>query len=765
MSSHTHHKAQHLEQEQRCDLVIGGMHCASCANIITKSLKKVPGVKDANVNYATEQATVTYDPHAAHTDHLVKAVESRGYSAQVIDHSAHGGHAGGVHFDVHELKGEREKENLHRARNTFLFSLLFTIPAFIIGMFFMSDGLFSVGYELPYAGFVLFLLATPVQFIAGAEFYKGTWQSLKNFSAGMDTLIAMGTTAAYLFSAWAVFFAPMGTGQYFETAMVIITLILLGRYLELRAKGKTNEAIKKLLSLAPKMATVLRNGKEVKVAVDDVQIGDIILVRPGENIPVDGIITEGATTIDESMVTGESMPVEKKRGAVVISGTSNKHGSFHMKATKVGANTTLAKIVKLIEDAQGRKAPIQRFADTISAYFVPAVIVIAVVTLAYWAFASTMGFEFGLVAAVSVLVIACPCALGLATPTAILVGTGKGAQEGILIKGGDALETAHKLRSVLFDKTGTITNGKPVVTNVLSFSKVTEKQLLQVAASIEQGSEHPLAEAIVQKAKHDNLKLTKATGFTAIPGHGITAKVGVNTYFLGNTKLMTKKGVSFSKHVVAMQSLEQDGKTVMLLAKGKALIGAVAVADTMKENAPEAIAQLQKLGLDVYMITGDNERTAKAIAKQAGIPASHVFAEVLPEDKSNYVKKLQENGKYKVAMVGDGINDAPALAQADIGIAMGSGTDVAMETGNVVLMRNDLRDVPKAIKLSKLTMRKIKQNLFWAFIYNVLGIPVAAGALYYSTGTLLSPMIAGAAMAASSVSVVSNSLLLKLQKL
>jgi P-type Cu+ transporter len=755
-----HYGAQ--QSEEQCDLIIGGMHCASCANIITKSLKKVPGVQDANVNYATEQATVTFDPHTAHTDHLVKAVESKGYSAQIIP--SHGGHASGVHFDVHELKGERERENLRKARNHFLFSVLFTIPAFIIGMFFMSNGLFSTGYELPFAGFVLFLLATPVQFFAGAEFYRGAWQSLKNFSAGMDTLIAMGTTAAYVYSVWAVFFAP-ATGQYFETAMVIITLILLGRYLELRAKGKTNEAIKKLLSLAPKMATVVRNGKEMTVAVDDVQIGDSILVRPGENIPVDGILTEGVTSIDESMVTGESMPVEKKKGSVVIAGTSNKHGSFRMKATKVGTNTTLAKIVKLIEDAQGRKAPIQRFADAISAYFVPIVIIIALATFAYWAFASTLGFEFGLVAAVSVLVIACPCALGLATPTAILVGTGKGAQEGILIKGGDALETAHKLRAVLFDKTGTITNGKPIVTDVLSFGKATEKQLLHIAASIEQGSEHPLAQAIVQRAKHDNLKLAKAAGFTALPGYGITAKIGKDVYFFGNTKLMAKKGVSFSKQLGAVQSLERDGKTVMLLAKGKTLIGAVAVADTIKEHAPQAIAQLQKLGLQVYMITGDNARAAKAIAKQAGIPANNVFAEVLPEDKSNYVKQLQENGRYKIAMVGDGINDAPALAQADIGIAMGSGTDVAMETGNVVLMRNDLRDVPRAIKLSKVTMRKIKQNLFWAFIYNVAGIPIAAGALYYATGTLLSPMIAGAAMAASSVSVVTNSLLLKAQNI
>jgi Cu+-exporting ATPase len=739
------------------------MHCASCANVITKSLKKVPGVKEANVNYATEQATVTYDPHHTQKEQLVKAVQSKGYTAQVMDHAAHNGHAAGMHFDVHELRGERERKNLKTAKNMLLLSLFFTIPAFIIGMFFMHDGLFFFGREIPYAGIILFVLATPVQFIAGGEFYKGTWQSLKNFSAGMDTLIALGTTAAYFYSVWAVFFAPMGTGQYFETAMVIITLILLGRYLELRAKGRTNEAIKKLLTLAPKIATVIRDGKEVKIPVDDVQIGDHILVRPGENIPVDGVIIEGTSSIDESMVTGESIPIEKIKGATVIAGTSNKHGSFTMQATKIGKDTTLSKIVKLIEDAQGRRAPIQRFADTISSYFVPIVIILALATFAYWAFFTTMGTSFGLVAAVSILVIACPCALGLATPTAILVGTGKGAQEGILIKGGDALETAHKVTAVLFDKTGTITKGKPIVTDILSFSKLSQKELLHIAASLEKGSEHSLAEAITQKAIDEKITLSKAGDFRAIPGHGITAVLDRKIYFFGNAKLMATNSLSLEKQLSTLQTLEQEGKTVMLLATEKELLGAIAVADTIKEQAAEAIVELQRMNIAVYMITGDNKRTAHAIAMQAHIPETHVFAEVLPEEKVNYVKKLQAT--QKVVMVGDGINDAPALAQADIGIAMGSGTDVAMETGNIVLMRNDLRDVPKAIRLSKLTMRKIRQNLFWAFIYNVLGIPIAAGALYFWSGTLLSPMIAGGAMALSSVSVVTNSLLLKSAKI
>ena len=737
------------------ELLISGMHCASCVTVNTKALKKVPGVVDANVNYGTSRATVTYDESVVQTEQLVAAVQSRGYGASILTGNE----------NVHEHHKILQEAELIGLRKLLLLSITLTIPAFIIGMLLMSDGLFFVGYELPYAPYILFFLATPVQFYVGWRFYTGAWLSLKNFSASMDTLIAMGTSAAYFYSIWAVFFATPMQGQYFEAAAVIITLILLGKYLEERAKGKTSEAIAKLLSLAPKQTTIIRKGKEMIIAVDAVQVGDTIIIKPGQTIPVDGIIIEGTSSIDESMITGESIPIEKRKGDTVISGTANKHGSFLFKATGVGANTTLAKIVKLIEDAQGRKAPIQRVADRISAYFVPIVVLIALATFVFWAFFTSLGLAFGIIAAVSVLVIACPCALGLATPTAIMVGTGKGAQEGILIKGGDSLEAAHNIKHVIFDKTGTITNGKPVVTDIVPVGKTTATKLLSAAASIEQGSEHPLADAIVAKAKEMKSTLHKATAFTAIPGHGISAKIGKEVYAFGNLRLMKKRGVTYTTHIATIERLEGEGKTVMLIARGKVLLGFIAVADTIKEHAPAAIAQLQKLGINTYMITGDNTRTARAIAQQAGIPAENVFAEVLPEEKAMYVKKLQQEGKFVVAMVGDGINDAPALAQADIGIAMGSGTDVAMETGNVVLMKNDLRDVPKAIKLSKLTMRKIRQNLFWAFIYNVAGIPIAAGALYYSTGWLLSPVIAGGAMALSSVSVVSNSLLLKAKKL
>lgn len=734
------------------DLDITGMHCASCANIITKGLKKVPGVVDASVNYGTHRATVTYDPTRAGTDTLVAAVKGRGYGASKTGTVSHDEHAHHQDQDLADLK------------RLLQIGLLLAIPAFIIGMFLMEDGIFFIGYQLPYAAFILFLLATPVQFIVGEQFYRGAWHSLKNLSAGMDTLIAMGTTAAYLYSVYLLFFTQ-SMEQYFEVSAIIIVLIVLGRYLESKAKSRTSEAITKLLSLAPKQATVIRGGKELRIPVDDIVVGDRIVVRPGERVPVDGIVRNGSSSIDESMVTGESIPVEKTVGSVVTGGTSNKHGSFTMEATKVGANTTLSRIVKLIEDAQGRKAPIQRFADTVSSYFVPTVIIIALAAFVFWTFASDLGLSFGIIAAVSVLVIACPCALGLATPTAIMVGTGKGAQAGILIKGGDTLETAHKVKQVLFDKTGTITIGKPSVTDIISFGPMTERKILTIAASIEHGSEHPLADAIVRSAEDKDLALAKTTGFTAVPGHGIVARVGTVRYAFGNQRLMRREGVTLPAATRArVETLESEGKTVMLLASGKKLIGAIAVADTIKEHAADAVATLRRMGITVSMVTGDNRRTASAIAKQAGIPPEQVFAEVLPEDKAATVKSLQQDGTI-VAMVGDGINDAPALAQADIGIAMGSGTDVAMETGNIVLMRSDIRDVPKAIKLSTITMRKVKQNLFWAFFYNVLGIPVAAGVFYVSHGLLLSPILAGAAMAASSVSVVGNSLLLKAKRI
>jgi Cu+-exporting ATPase len=718
------------------NLNITGMHCASCAATIERALKKTPGVKEANVNLSTTKASVVFDEKIADDDMLIDVVRKSGFSASV------GGDA-----KVRDALMQKEMRKMHLA---LLFSLLFSVPAFLIGMVFMW-----LGVEMPYRDYLLWMLATPVQFGVGWQFYKGAWTSLKNRSANMDVLIAVGTSAAYFYSAYSILFNP-SAGQYFETSAVLITLVILGKYLETAAKGKTSDAIKKLMSLGAKTATVIRKGREMRVAIDDVIEGDVVVVKPGEKIPVDGIVIDGDSSVDESMITGESIPVEKTKGSTVVGATINKRGYLRFRATKVGANTTLSQIIKLIEDAQGKKAPIQRFADVISAYFVPAVILIALVTFLVWNFVFGKPVSFSLLTAVAVLVIACPCALGLATPTAIMVGTGNGARKGILIKGGDALETAHNLKSIVFDKTGTITKGKPQLTDVVA-EGLSQDTILQIAASIEKNSEHPLAEAIIDASAERRINLKKATAFAAIPGYGITAKISGKQYCLGNTKLMSKKGVGISRLSLRKKELEEQGKTVMILSLGKKAIGMVAVADTIKDTSKEAVQKLQEMGLSVYMITGDNERTAKAVAKQAGI--NKVFAEVLPQDKARYVRMLQKEGK--VAMVGDGINDSPALAQADIGIAMGSGTDVAMESGNIVLMRNDLLDVPRAIKLSRITISKIKQNMFWALFYNVLGIPIAAGVLYPFTGWLLSPMIAGGAMALSSVSVVSNSLLLK----
>jgi Cu+-exporting ATPase len=741
---------------KKTDLDIKGMHCASCSTLINRSLSKADGVKEANVNYATGKALVIYDDSKLKDTDLIKIVQSKGYDAEVSEGK----------IDV-EKKQQEQRAEIKAFRDNFILGLVFAVPAFIIGMVLMP-----LGVMVPYAEFILFLLATPVQFIVGSDIYRSFWVSLKAKSANMDTLIAIGTSAAYLYSVYSIFFNP-SLGQYFETSAILITFVVLGRYLEARAKGKTGEAIKSLMQLSPKTATVIRKGKELKISVDDVILGDIIIVKPGEKVPVDGMIISGESSIDESMITGESIPVEKGMNDEVMGGTINKHGSFKFKATKIGENTTLSNIIKLIEDAQGRKAPIQRFADTISAYFVPIVLTIAVLTFVIWFFIVGKDFQFALLTGVAVLVIACPCALGLATPTSIIVGTGKGAKEGILIKGADSLEIAHKTKYVIFDKTGTITHGTPEVTDIIPITKISKDSLLKIAASIESGSEHPLAEAIVKKSKEDRVKLSSVKSFKAAPGHGITTILSGKKYHFGNQKLMLNNKIKVDSSIKKqMESLEEQGKTVMILAEKK-IIGLIAVADTIKKNAPDTVKKLTSMGVDVYMITGDNERTAKAIAIEAGIKPGNVFAEVLPENKAEYVKKLQEknienkkNGnKNVVMMVGDGINDAPALAQSDIGIAMGSGTDVAMETGNIVLMRNDLNDVPKAIKLSRMTMNKIRQNMFWALFYNVLGIPIAAGVLYPFTGWLLNPIIAGGAMALSSVSVVSNSLLLKQKKI
>jgi Cu+-exporting ATPase len=725
-------------------LQITKMHCASCATLVQRSLQKTDGVKDANVNYSTAEARVTHNDKVT-PEQLITIIQKRGYGALLST---------GEDFLDHE---KRQKEEISRLKKLLLFSAFFAIPSFLIGMIFMW-----LQIMIPHKDLVLFILATPVQIIVGSQYYKGAWVSLKNKTANMDTLIALGTTAAFVFSIY-LFLFTKGDEQYFEISAILITLVILGKYLEERAKGKTSEAIKKLMGLTAKTAIVIRKGKELEIPVEDVITGDLIIVKPGEKIPVDGILISGTSSIDESMLTGESIPVEKKKGDTVFGATINKHGSFTFKATKVGKDTTLAHIIKLIQDAQGKKAPIQKIADVISSYFVPVVIALSLLTFGLWYYAFGKTFSFAMLNAVAVIVIACPCALGLATPTAIMVGTGKGAKSGILIKGGDALETAHKLKFVLFDKTGTITKGEPEVTDVLAW-KVDEKTLLGLAAALEKQSEHPLADAIVKKANEQAKGSFKTvTAFNAIPGHGVMGKINGKTYYFGNLKLMAQRKVAIvALQKKAMQELESQGKTVMILAEKQAL-GIIAVADTIKDTSKEAVEKLHKMGLDVYMITGDNERTAKAIAEHAGIPATQVFSEVLPQDKAAYVKKLQAKGK--VAMVGDGINDAPALAQADIGIAMGSGTDVAMETGNIVLMRNDLLDVPRAIKLSQQTMGKIKQNLFWALFYNVALIPLAAGALYFYNGWLLSPVLAGVAMAASSVSVVTNSLLLKYSRL
>jgi len=599
------------------------------------------------------------------------------------------------------------------------------------------------------------VIATPVQFIIGLRFYRNAYHAIKARSANMDVLIAMGTSAAYFLSVYNAFFAhPVEMGMmkelYFEASSTIITLILLGKYLEAVAKGKTSEAIKKLMGLQAKTARVVRNGVEEDIPVEEVQVGDIIVVRPGEKIPVDGRIIEGNSSVDESMLTGESLPVEKKVGDFVTGATINKFGTFKFEATKVGKDTVLSQIIKMVEDAQGSKAPIQKIADRVSGIFVPAVIGIAVVTFAAW-YLATGELNSAIVNAVSVLVIACPCALGLATPTAIMVGTGKGAEKGILIKGGEHLEMAYKLNSVVLDKTRTITKGKPEVTDIIPLRSMEKNEIVKLSAVAEKASEHPLGVAIYEKGKSEFGAIPDPAKFEAIPGRGVAAVFDDKNIYIGTRKLMKEKGLDISKIESDIAKLEDEGKTAMLMAVDDRVEAILAVADTVKEHSGEAIEQLLKMGIDVYMITGDNERTAKAIAKQVGI--TNVLAEVLPENKAEEVEKLKKQGRI-VGMVGDGINDAPALATADIGMAIGTGTDVAMEAADITLMRGNLRAIPTAIKLSRRTMRKIKQNLFWAFIYNIIGIPFAAFGL-------LSPIIAGAAMAFSSVSVVTNSLSLK----
>ncbi|CDX04774.1 Copper-exporting P-type ATPase A [Desulfitobacterium hafniense] len=736
---------------------IEGMTCAACAKTVERVTRKLEGVNEANVNLATEKLMISYEPSLVGISDIRKAIEKAGYKAIEEETTV----------DTDKERKDEERKQLWRR---FVLSAIFTVPLLYMAMGHMFGGV--IGLRLPMFidpmmnplnfALVQLFLTIPVM-IAGKKFFTIGFNSLFRGSPNMDSLIAIGTSAAVLYGLYAI--AQIYGGNtayvnqlYFEAAGTIITLISLGKYLEAVTKGKTSEAIKKLMGLAPKTALVVRDGKEVIINIDEVEVGDVIIVKPGEKMPVDGEVIEGNTAVDESMLTGESIPVEKNIGDTIIGASINKNGTIKYRATRVGKDTALAQIIKLVEDAQGSKAPIAKLADVISGYFVPIVIGIATLTALAWYFIGGQSTVFALTIFISVLVIACPCALGLATPTAIMVGTGKGAEHGVLIKSGVALETTHKIKTIVFDKTGTITEGKPKVTDVVVTNGITQSDLLQLAASAEKGSEHPLGEAIVKDAEEQGMEFKKLDSFKAIPGHGIEVDIEGKRLLLGNRKLMVESHVSLGNMEGISDRLAQEGKTPMYIAMDNKLAGIIAVADTVKENSKKAIERLHEMGIEVVMITGDNKRTAEAIAKHVGI--DRVLAEVLPQDKANEVKKLQTEGK-KVAMVGDGINDAPALAQADIGIAIGSGTDVAMESADIVLMRSDLMDVPTAIHLSKSTIRNIKQNLFWAFGYNTLGIPVAMGVLYIFGGPLLNPMFAAAAMSFSSVSVLLNALRLK----
>ena len=718
-----------------------GMHCAVCAQTIEKALREAEGVLSAQVNFAAETATVRYNPEVTGVPLLRKVVEKAGYQAVSRESGA---------IDREKQAREREARNL---RLMVIVSFVLAIPTFILSM--VSP------FSMENTGWIMLGLATPVQFYIGAQFYAGTFKALRNGRANMDTLIALGTSAAYIYSLLAVIGVITGD-VYFDTAALIISIILLGRWLEARAKGRTSEAIKKLIGLQARTAVIILNDRETAVPIDEVEVGNIVVVHPGEKIPVDGVVVEGSSAVDESMLTGESMPVEKKTGDQVIGATLNKSGYFKFRAARVGKDTALAQIINLVEMAQGSKAPIQRLADRIAGIFVPAVLGIAVITLLAWFFAGGQPFIFALTAFIAVLVIACPCSLGLATPTAIMVGTGKGAQNGILIKSAEALEGAYRVQAIVFDKTGTLTRGKPVVTDTIPTNGMPPQAVLRLAAAAEKGSEHPLGMAILEAGRDGDSQLPSLASFEALSGRGIKATIENQELLLGNRLLMQENNIAVAGVEGQISRLEEEGKTVMLMAVDGKLSGIIAVADTIKESAAAAVAQLQAMNIETVMITGDNHRTAQAIAQKAGI--GRVLAEVLPQDKAAEVRKLQENGQV-TAMVGDGINDAPALAQADIGIALGSGTDVALETGDIVLVRDDLRDVVEAIKLSRYTIRKIRQNLFWAFIYNTIGIPIAAGVLFPFTGLLLNPIIAAAAMGFSSVSVVSNSLLMNRYKM
>lgn len=730
-----------------------GMTCASCVKSVERAISKLPGIFEVSVNLATEKAKVVYDPAKTRLSEIRHAIERAGYKPLEADT--------GVKTDYEKDLREKERKTL---LTKFIVSAIFTVPLFYISMGHMLN--LPVPHflhpDMNPLDFALVQLALVIpSMAAGYKFYTVGFSRLFKLEPNMDSLIAMGTSASFIYGVYALFRIIGGNGEYahklyFESIGVIITLILLGKYLESVTKGKTSEAIKKLMGLTPKTATVIIDGKETEIPVDEVEVGDIIVVKPGERIPVDGTVIEGKTSVDESMLTGESIPVEKFEGSKVVGASINKNGTIKFRAERVGKDTVLANIIKLVEEAQGSKAPIAKTADVIAGYFVPAVMAIAVISAIAWLLAGE-SVTFALTILVSVLVIACPCALGLATPTAIMVGTGKGAEYGVLFKSGEALETAHKINMVVFDKTGTITEGKPRVTDIVPADGISGIDLLAIAASAEKGSEHPLGEAIVNGAAERNLNLFNSEEFEAIPGEGIEVVVGGRKVLVGNKKLMEKRNIEITLGP-ELERLAAEGKTPVLVAVDGREAGVIAVADVIKPGSRNAIDTLHKMGIKTAMMTGDNKRTADAIADQVGIDM--VLAEVLPQDKANEVRKLQQQG-FRVAMVGDGINDAPALAQADIGMAIGSGTDVAMESADIVLMKSDLMDVPAAIQLSRKTIMNIKENLFWAFAYNTAGIPIAAGLLHVFGGPLLNPMISAAAMAFSSVSVLGNSLRLK----
>jgi len=759
--------------ESRMVLALEGMTCASCAMRIEKGLKKVAGVIDANVNLATEQAAVIYDPMQTNLEQMVQKVEAVGYKAtpqvaslqQPLQETATSvvtetSGSPVVSIPQEDELNRRRQAEIIRKRNLLILGIVLTLPVVILSMFFMN--------RFPGENYLLLVLTTPVWAIVGWEFHRGAIRSLRHGSANMDTLVSLGSTAAYILSVVATFFPQLvGPVTFYDTTTLIVTLIFLGKYLEARAKGQTNDAIRKLIGLQARTAHVVRVGQEIELSIEQVQVGDELVVRPGEKIPVDGTVLSGISSVDESMITGESIPVEKVGGEPLIGATINQRGLLRMRATKVGADTVLASIIHLVEQAQGSKAPIQRLADTISGIFVPVVLVIAAFTFIGWAIighvntTSSNPWIVAIIAAVAVLVVACPCALGLATPTAIMVGTGKGAEQGILIKGGESLERIHAVRAVLLDKTGTITKGKPELTDVISLTEIQNDDMLRLVAEAEQGSEHPLAAAIVEGARARGLVLDAAPEhFTAIAGRGLEAIVERHEVLIGTRRLLSERSIAYDAVEEQLIALEQQGKTAMIVVIDEKVAGLVAVADTVKVGSKEAIKQLHAQGLAVWMITGDNQRAAQAIAAQVGISPEHVLAEVLPEDKANQVKRLQAQGLV-VAFAGDGINDAPALVQADAGIAMGTGTDIAMEASDITLVKGNLKSVATALALSRATLRTIKQNLFWAFAYNVILIPTAILSPLIPFLRENAPIFAAAAMALSSVTVVSNSLRLR----